>query len=100
MSHKIILCELREGRQSTAIEALESSIDAQVCIIWRGLRNADPSTKHIGLDAPKVIQEYRKKYPRTPIPGDLPRDLAEISDSMRKQAAEILSNKFESGVDP
>jgi hypothetical protein len=91
LSHKIILCELREGRQAAAIEALESAIDGVVCMIWRKTINTDEVLREMATNALRVIQEYRKKYPRAHTANDSPSDLAESAESMRKEAAEILS---------
>jgi len=55
LSTKIILCELREGTQAAAIEALESSIDATICMIWRKTINANDALREMGLNALTVI---------------------------------------------
>jgi hypothetical protein len=94
LSRKIILCELREGRQAAAIEALETSIDALVGMIWRKTINANEALREMRSNALTVIQEYRKKYPRTHTANDFSSDVAESAESMRKTAAEILSRDF------
>lgn len=94
LCQKIILYEMREGRETAAIEALESSVDARVCMIWRGIRDTDGPTREMGINALKVIQEYRKKYPRAAIPTGLSPEAAEATESLRKEAAEILEKDF------
>jgi hypothetical protein len=94
LSYKMILCELREGRQAAAIEALENSIDAVVGMIWKKTTNANNALREMALNALAVIQEYRKKYPRARTAYELPLDAAESAESMRKAAAEILSRDF------
>jgi hypothetical protein len=79
MHDKITLTEIREGRNSNAVESLEFSIDCQVSMLWHQVDGASGSMRDQALQTLKIIKRYREQWPRNPVADvlaseDLPKE--------------------------
>jgi len=63
---RAVLLELREGRLTNAVEALEVGLDADVLRIWQSLREADAGTRSTAMTGLRLVREYRRQFPREP----------------------------------
>lgn len=87
LEKKILLTEIREGRLSNAVEAMEFSIDCAVVALWT---NAVTAADPLVLQTLRAIKEYRQKYPRE-IPVSEPGSEFEDPVTISKKATEILN---------
>ena len=72
LSERIVLTELRKGNTVAAMESLEFSIDAGICIIWHRLESLDAPTRASALEALRIIGDYRTRFPRKDDPHSGP----------------------------
>lgn len=63
LGNRIVLTEIREGRISNAIEALEFSIDCSVVVLGQRT-NYNARNQELILTTLRMLKEYRQKYPR------------------------------------